>query len=70
MQWIPERAEALLHLRCIELNGEWDQFYEWQYNRLRNKLQKNQKVIVRSNQSISLDVNSNSYLLHEESLAA
>jgi hypothetical protein len=70
MRWIPERAEALLHLRCIELNGEWDQFYEWQYNRLRNKLQKNQKVIVRSNQSISLDVNSNSYLLHEESLAA
>jgi hypothetical protein len=26
MRWIPGRAEALLHLRCIELNREWDQF--------------------------------------------
>ena len=31
MRWIPERAEALLHLRCIELNGEWESFFEWGY---------------------------------------
>lgn len=31
MRWIPERAEALLHLRCIELNGDWDHFFEWTY---------------------------------------
>lgn len=32
MRWIPERAEALLRLRCIELNGDWDDFFEWGYN--------------------------------------
>ncbi len=26
MRWIRERAEALLQLRCIEINGEWDAF--------------------------------------------
>ena len=26
MRWIRERAEALLQLRCIEVNGEWDDF--------------------------------------------
>ena len=23
MRWIKGKAEALLHLRCIELNGDW-----------------------------------------------
>ena len=31
MRWIPERAEALLHLRCIELNGDWENFITWTY---------------------------------------
>ena len=26
MRWIKERAEALLQLRCIEMNGDWDSF--------------------------------------------
>ena len=26
MRWIRERAEALLQLRCIEINGNWDAF--------------------------------------------
>ena len=26
MRWIRERAEALLALRCIEINGDWDEF--------------------------------------------
>ena len=26
MRWIAERAEALLQLRCIELNGQWNDF--------------------------------------------
>lgn len=29
MRWIVERAEALLQLRCIELNGDWDNFIQW-----------------------------------------
>lgn len=26
MRWIKERAEAVLQLRCIEINGDWDAF--------------------------------------------
>jgi hypothetical protein len=29
MRWIPERAEALLQLRCIEINGQWENFIRW-----------------------------------------
>ena len=28
MRWIKERAEALLKLRCIDINGEWDAFID------------------------------------------
>jgi hypothetical protein len=29
MRWIRERAQALLQLRCIYLNGDWDAFLDW-----------------------------------------
>jgi hypothetical protein len=29
MRWIQGKAEALLHLRCIELNGDWQRFAIW-----------------------------------------
>jgi hypothetical protein len=29
MRWIVERAEAVLLLRCIEVNGDWDAFFAW-----------------------------------------
>jgi hypothetical protein len=29
MRWIRERAQALLQLRCIQQNGDWDAFIEW-----------------------------------------
>jgi len=29
MRWIRERAEALLQLRCIELNGQWNAFLDF-----------------------------------------
>lgn len=28
MRWIRERAEALLQLRCIEMNGDWERFID------------------------------------------
>lgn len=34
MRWIRERAEALLKLRCIEINGDWDRFAEFTHNQL------------------------------------
>ena len=34
MRWIKERAEALLQLRCIELNGDWDDFIAFTHSRV------------------------------------
>ncbi|MDM8561036.1 hypothetical protein [Candidatus Parabeggiatoa sp. HSG14] len=47
MRWIPERAEALLHLRCIELNGEWESFFEWEYKQWLDKMKRGEKVLIR-----------------------
>ncbi len=54
MRWIPGRAEALLHLRCVELNGDWDKFFDWAYLKWRNKLGKEENVRVRTNEPIEL----------------
>jgi hypothetical protein len=29
MRWVRGKAEAVLHLRCIELNGDWETFEAW-----------------------------------------
>ena len=34
MRWIKERAEPLLQLRCIELNGDWDAFIAFAHRRI------------------------------------
>ncbi len=54
MRWIPGRAEALLHLRCVELNGDWDKFFDWAYLKWRNKLRKEENILVRTNEPIEL----------------
>lgn len=54
MRWITGRAEALLQLRCIELNGDWDQFFEWGHRRWRDKLMEEKKVIIRTNEPMEL----------------
>ena len=40
MRWVRGKAEPLLHLRCIELNGDWEMFASWlhrtNHDRLRN----------------------------------
>jgi hypothetical protein len=50
MRWICERSEPLLHLRCIELNGDWDDFLQWTGEQLCQELQLTQRVQVRTNQ--------------------
>ena len=35
MRWIKERVEALLQLRCIEMNGHWDAFVAQVHDRLK-----------------------------------
>ncbi len=38
MRWVVPRAEMLLRLRCIELNGEWDAFFSWTQTQVQNQL--------------------------------
>lgn len=40
MRWIKERAEHLLQLRCIEVNGDWDAFIEFVHDRTRDQAQR------------------------------
>jgi hypothetical protein len=37
MRWIEERVEAVVQLRCIELNGQWDDFEDFVHRRLRQR---------------------------------
>ena len=41
MRWIPERAEALLKLRCIEVTGDWDRFERYVHDRLHKEALEN-----------------------------
>ncbi len=50
MRWIKERAEPLLQLRCIEINGDWDAFVTFVEDRLDSVAQRRQsRVAVLSN---------------------
>ena len=37
MRWIKERVEAVVQLRCIELNGQWDDFEAFVHRRMHKK---------------------------------
>lgn len=39
MRWIKERAEHLLQLRCIEVNGDWDAFIQFVHDRTQEQAQ-------------------------------
>jgi hypothetical protein len=53
MRWIPGRAEALLHLRCIELNGDWEVFIAWAADQRQEHLTAGQPVLIRTNQPLT-----------------
>jgi hypothetical protein len=55
MRWIPGRAEALLQLRCIELNGDWESFFAWAQAREGEKLQQGKVARLRTKQPIKLE---------------
>jgi hypothetical protein len=48
MRWIEERAEAVLLLRCIEVNGDWDAFVKWSQEQRTQELERGQVVQIRS----------------------
>lgn len=43
MRWIKERAEHLLQLRCIEVNGDWDAFIQFVHDRTKEQAQQEHK---------------------------
>jgi hypothetical protein len=45
MRWIKERAETLLQLRCIEVNGDWDAFISFVHDKTKKQAQQTHKII-------------------------
>jgi hypothetical protein len=52
MRWIVGRAEAILQLRCIELNGDWDAFIAWTQQQYHRRLLERQAVQIRSKEPL------------------
>jgi hypothetical protein len=48
MRWVVERAEAMLLLRCIEVNGDWGNFFAWSEQERQKELQAGKVVQIRS----------------------
>lgn len=45
MRWIKERAETLLQLRCIEVNGDWDAFISFVHDKTKTQAQQTHTII-------------------------
>jgi len=45
MRWIKERSEALLQLRCIEVNNDWDDFISYVHDKTSRQGQQSQQTI-------------------------
>jgi hypothetical protein len=45
-RWIRERAEALLQLRCIDRNGQWDSFLQWLHDEQAKALQRGARIRI------------------------
>ncbi|HEV3445045.1 MAG TPA: UPF0236 family protein [Gemmataceae bacterium] len=54
MRWVQGKAEALLHLRCIELNRDWQEFDRWFQERTRTRLQKSRRHKILTDQPLTL----------------
>jgi hypothetical protein len=54
MRWIVERAEAVLLLRCIEVNGDWDTFFAFSDKQRRDEMNEAKVVQIRSQKPTQL----------------
>jgi hypothetical protein len=54
MRWVQEKAEAVLHLRCIELNGDWQTFVTWFQRKTATRLNKGERPKVLTSQPLPL----------------
>lgn len=64
MRWIKERAEAVLKLRCIEVNGKWGELIEFVEQRTRGQMAGGLPVRISRSQPVPLPS------LHSEEVAA
>ena len=48
MRWVVDRAEAVLLLRCIEVNGDWDAFFAFSQQQRQDQLRQGKVVQIRS----------------------
>jgi hypothetical protein len=54
MRWTQGKAEPLLHLRCIELNGDWDSFFTWACQGYHEQLRQRQPIKILTDRPIDL----------------
>jgi hypothetical protein len=54
MRWVKGKAEALLHLRCIELNGDWEEFVQWFQRKNQSHLRKGERRRVLTDKPITI----------------
>jgi hypothetical protein len=54
MRWTQAKAEALLHLRCIELNGDWQKYVAWFQGKTLRRLKRGERIKVLTNQPLPL----------------
>jgi hypothetical protein len=55
MRWTQAKAEALLHLRCIELNGDWPKFVAWFQGKTLRRLKHRPYVKVLTDRPLTLN---------------
>jgi len=55
MRWRQDKAEALLHLRCIELNGDWQKFVDWFERKTQARLKKGERHKILTDQPLTLN---------------
>jgi hypothetical protein len=55
MRWIKERSEAILQLRCIEINGNWDDFIGYVHDRIQRSARETaERVRIQQKQAAPL----------------
>ena len=54
MRWVREKAEAMLQLRCIMINGDWEAFASWHAEQRWRELAERGRVRVMTDQGIPL----------------
>jgi hypothetical protein len=54
MRWLKGKAEALLHLRCIELNDDWQKFVNWFQRKNQGHLRRGERRRVLTDKPLTI----------------